>query len=491
MAQQQQQHHHHHHHHHEEEKDPNIVGKLLTLIQLVVSVVLVALLWNSGMLPGLYLIMVSIGLLILFGITFGVQFLRSKVLHVIGIVVSLLISVALIIACVYLQWTIQTINEIGGANYKTDNMVVVVLENDPAETILDAKDYRFGDQTMVDQDNTALMVEDVQAVVGRELKLVEYSSLDELGQALLDGKVDAAIYNEGYTGIIDDVIEGYSEQVRILYQYGIETIIEPKREASVEEPFNVYISGIDVAGPITTNSRSDVNIIMTVNPNTHKILLTTTPRDYYVYIPDISGNSKDKLTHAGIYGVDASMATLEAIYDIDIDYYARVNFTSLVTIVDALGGVDVNSDYDFTTRHGNYHITKGMNHMDGDTALGFARERYAFEDGDNQRGKDQEALLTAILQKAMSPAILSSANQLLASVSDCVQTNMTSEEMAKLVSNQLSDLSGWEIESVAATGSDDRQMCYSSGSQILYVMEPDEESVEEISKKMHEVLEGE
>ncbi len=488
---QQQQHHHHHHHHHEEEKDPNVVGKLLTLIQLVVSVILVALLWNSGMLPGLYLILLSAGLLILFGVTFGVQFLRSRVLHVIGIVVSLLISVVLIIACVYVQRTMSVIDEIGGANYKTDNMVVVVLENDPAETILDARDYRFGDQTMVDQENTALMVEDVQNVVGRDLKLMEYSSLDELGQALLDGKIEAAIYNEGYTGIIDDAIEGYSEQVRILYQFGIETIIEPEKEASVEEPFNVYISGIDVAGPITTNSRSDVNIIMTVNPNTHKILLTTTPRDYYVYIPNISGDSRDKLTHAGIYGVDASIATLEEIYDIDIGYYARVNFTSLVTIVDALGGVDVNSDYDFTTRHGNYHISKGINHMDGDTALGFARERYAFEDGDNQRGKDQEALLTAILQKAMSPAILSSANQILASVSDCVQTNMTSEEMAKLVSQQLSDMSGWEIESVAATGTDDHQICYSSGSQILYVMEPDEESVEEISKKMHEVLDGE
>ncbi len=480
---------HHHHHHHEEEKDPNIVGKLLTLIQLIASVAVVVLAWSSRMLPAAWLVVLSAGLLILFGVTFGMQFLRSKVLHVIGVVISLVIAVILIIISVYLYRVTQTMSEIGGANYKTDNMVVVVLENDPAETILDAKNYRFGDQTMVDQNNTELMIEDVENVVGRELKMIEYDTLADMGQALLDGKIEAAIYNEGYTGIIDDAIEGYSEDVRILYQYGIDTIIEAdERQASVEEPFNVYISGIDVAGPITTNSRSDVNIIMTVNPKTKQILLTSTPRDYYVKIPNISGDSKDKLTHAGIYGVDASIATLESIYDIDIDYYARVNFTSLVTIVDALGGVDVNSDYEFTTRHGNYHIEQGVNHMDGEMALGFARERYAFEDGDNQRGKDQEALLTAILRKAMSPAILTNANEILASVSDCVQTNMTSAEMAQLVNMQLSDPGTWRIESVAAEGTDDRQACYSSGSQILYVMEPDMESVEAISKQMHEVL---
>ncbi|QEK18916.1 Putative transcriptional regulator YwtF [[Clostridium] hylemonae DSM 15053] len=188
----------------------------------------------------------------------------------------------------------------------------------------------------MDQENNGKMIEDVQKVIGRDMKLEEYDTLQEEAEALLKGRIDAAIYNEAFAGILDDAIEDYSSEIRILYQYGIDTPVEAD-EADIETPFNIYISGIDVSGPITTNSRSDVNIIMTVNPSTKKILLTTTPRDYYVPIPDISGEQRDKLTHAGIYGVDVSMNTLERIYGIDISYYARVNFTSLITIVDALG----------------------------------------------------------------------------------------------------------------------------------------------------------
>ena len=183
------------------------------------------------------------------------------------------------------------------------------------------------------------MFNEIESEVGKDVKSEEYSSLTDEAQALLDGKVDAAVFNEGYMSMIDESIDGFSEKVKILYQYGVKTKVKSEKKADVTEPFNVFISGIDVAGPITTNSRSDVNIIMTVNPNTKQILLTTTPRDYYVTIPGVSGDARDKLTHAGIYGVDASMATLENLYGIDISYYARVNFTSLETIVDALGGV--------------------------------------------------------------------------------------------------------------------------------------------------------
>ena len=278
--------------------------------------------------------------------------------------------------------------------------------------------------------------------------------------------------------------------MRTIYQYGIQTEIvqEETNVIKEDESFNIYISGIDVAGPITTNSRSDVNIIMTVNPTTHKILLTTTPRDYYVPIPGVSGEQRDKLTHAGIYGVDVSMATLESIYGIDISYYARVNFTSLIKIVDAIGGVDVDSKYSFSA--GGYTFTEGMNHLNGEQALAFSRERHSFAEGDNQRGRNQEAVLTGILQKAMSPALLVNASEIITSVSDSVETNMTRAEMATFISRQLSDGSSWDIESVAAVGTGDRQSCYSSGSQSLYVMWPDTESISEISSKMNSVLNG-
>ena len=464
----------------------NIVGKIITLIQLLLAVGLIAVVWNSGMLPMKYMIVIIVGLFILFGVTFSLQFVKNK-LYIVGIVISILLSIIQAAGIVYMLKADKLMADVGGATYKTDNMVVVVKKDNIANSLMDASMYRFGTQTAVDQENTQIMVDNINTSLGREVKIEQYGTVQELANALLEGRVDAAIYNQALDGLITDAIEDYSEQVRVLYQYGIETEIE-QENVDVEEPFNVYISGIDVDGPIATNSRSDVNIIMTVNPNTKKILLTTTPRDYYVQIPDISGEQRDKLTHAGIYGVDASMRTLEQLYGIDISYYARVNFSSLVKIVDTLGGVDVDSDFEFDASE--YHFQKGMNHLDGKQALAFSRERYSFEDGDNQRGKDQQKVLTAILNKAMSPAILTNASALIADVSDSVQTNMAQEEMAKFIKMQLNDGASWNIESAAATGTGDTQACYSSGDQPLYVMWPDEAVVQSISAKMNEILNG-
>ena len=467
----------------------NIAGKLITLIQLVVSVICIALIWNSGLAPVKYLVPLIIVLLILFMITHALQYLKNNVSRYLGQIISLLMTIILAVGSVALLKTDDVLKAVGGATYKTDNMVVVVKKDDKADNIMDAENYRFGYQTVVDQKNTKKMVKDVEKVIGRDLKAETYESLTDEANGLLNGNIDAAIFNEGYISLIDESVEGFSDQVKILYQYGIKTEIKEEKQASVDEPFNVFISGIDVAGPITTNSRSDVNIIMTVNPQTKKILLTTTPRDYYVTIPEVSGEKRDKLTHAGIYGVDRSMTTLENLYGIDISYYARINFTSLVKIVDALGGVDVDSDYEFTTLHGNYKINKGMNHLNGEQALGFARERYSFEDGDNQRGRDQEKVLTAIIHKAMTPAILKNANELIAGVSDSVQTNMTSEEMSKFIQMQLDDPSSWNVESQAVSGKGDSQSCYSSGSQLLYVMWPDETAVQNAANQIKKLQE--
>lgn len=468
----------------EQKKTLHMAGKMITLIQLILAVGLIAVIWNSGLLPTKYLVAIIVVLLILFGVTFGLQYVKNKA-YIVGIVISIILSILQAIGIVYMMKADKLMADVGGARYKTDNMIVVVKKDDPASNLMDASMYRFGTQTAVDQENTQTMLDNINKALGREVKVEQYGTVQELANALLEGRVDAAVYNQALDGLITDSIEDYSDKVRVLYHYGIETELEQKT-ADVGEPFNVYISGIDVDGPIATNSRSDVNIIMTVNPNTKKILLTTTPRDYYVQIPDISGEQRDKLTHAGIYGVDASMRTLEQLYGIDISYYARVNFSSLVKIVDTLGGVDVDSDFEFTA--GGYQFKQGMNHLDGKQALAFSRERYSFEDGDNQRGKDQEKVLTAILNKAMSPAILSNASALIADVSDSVQTNMTQEEMAKFIKMQLNDGASWTIESQAASGNGDTQACYSSGDQPLYVMWPDEAVVQSISAKMNEIL---
>lgn len=467
-------------------KRNSIIAKMFVLLQLVVSMGFAGILRKSGMIPVKYLLIVLVLLLIVCGIIFALQHL-SKSINVPGAALSILISIILGIGIAYFAKADRVLKDVGGATYKTDNMIVVVKKDDPADSIEVMKDYRFGYQTAADSDNNTLMIQDIEAKVGRELMLVENATVVEMAQALLDGRVDAVIYNEAYNGIIEEAVENYQDQVRVLYQYGIQTEIE-QEETNIEEAFNIYISGIDVAGSITTNSRSDVNIIMTINPKTKKILLTTTPRDYYVQIPGVSGEARDKLTHAGIYGVDRSMAALESLYGIDISYYARVNFTSLITIVDTLGGVDVNSEYAFEA--GGYSFVKGMNHLDGKQALAFARERHSFADGDNQRGKNQEAILKAILERVMFPDILLQANQILNHVADCVETNMTQDEMAKFINMQLSEMAAWEIETTAATGRGDKQPCYSSGSQLLYVMWPDNAIVSDISRKMKKI-EGE
>lgn len=476
--------------HHRGRRKNHIAGKWIAVLELLIAAIFYGLLWNLGIIPVKYMIVTGIGIITLFGICFVLQF-GNRTLSIVGMVLSIVFYGLFIGGSYYIRQMDTTIGKVGGATYKTDNMVVVVRKDDVAASLLDAKGYRFGYQTTVDQENTDLMVDRVKKTLDLK-EMTTYENVEELAQALLDNEIDAAIYNEAFNGMIGDSIEGYESKVRILYQYGIDTeLVIEEQEETERDVFNIYISGIDVYGPITTNSRSDVNIIMTVNTKTKQILLTTTPRDYYLPIPGISNGQKDKLTHAGIYGVDKSMATLEALYGIDLNYYARVNFTSLIKIIDVLGGVDVYSEYAFTSMHGKYQFQEGMNHMNGEQALGFSRERYSFSAGDNQRGKNQEAVIKAILEKAMSPAILKNANLMLGSVSGSVETNMTKDEMTELVRMQLEDGASWNIVSVNAVGTGDKQSTYSGGNVLRYVMHPDMDSVSEIKTKMNQVMNGE
>lgn len=474
--------------HKQRKKNQNMVGKLIVTLQLLLSAFMIGLLWNSNLVPIKYVAVVAITLILLFAIFFVMQYKKNKN-HIVITIISVFISIVLCVGILFLNQTSNAVKNISGAAYKTDNMIVVVKKGDKAETLLDTPYYLYGIQTTADQENTATMLNEVNQILGRAVHVTEYRNVVEMAEAMLNGSISAAIYNEAFSEFIEEQVPDYGSQVRVLYHYGIETELETV-DASVQEPFNVYISGIDVSGPISTNSRSDVNIIATVNPKTKQILLTTTPRDYYVQIPGISGEQSDKLTHAGIYGVDASIATLEQLYGISIPYYVRVNFTSLIQIVDILGGIEVESDVAFTSLHGNYDFVQGINYMNGEQALGFVRERYSFVDGDNQRGKNQEKVLTAIIEKAMSPAILLKASDMIAAVSDSFETNMSSDKITDLIQMQLNDGSSWEITSVNATGLGDQQICFSSGDEILYVMRPDYASVDEIKRKMNIVFEN-
>lgn len=468
----------------------HLAGKIIVSVQILLSAVLLLLLKTSGFVPETYFFILLIILAAMAVFNMFLQFRKSRI-FILGIVLSIPIIAFSVLAIAGVLYAVRFMDRIAGIDYQTYDMVVVVKAEDKAEQLQDIANYRFGIQTGSDTENTEKMIQDIETNLGRAVKIQEYDNIQQEAQALLSGRVEAAVYNNAFSGILEEYIDGYADQVKEIYRYGVEVPVEadsqePEDTQDTQESFNLYISGIDVDGPISTTSRSDVNIIASVNPQEHKILLTSTPRDYFVTIPGVSGEQRDKLTHAGIYGVDKSMETLENLYGIDITYYVKVNFTSVVAIVDALGGVDVDSPYEFSTSE--YHFNQGVNHLDGDMALAFARERYSFTSGDNQRGRNQEILLTALIQKALSPAILQSMGSLIDTLSSSVETNMSREQMTALISRQLAEGSQWTIESTVAIGAGDTQACYSSGSQPLYVMWPNEDSVENIKAKIEEVM---
>lgn len=474
---------------------PHKVGLTLVTIQAIVSMLCVGMLYIIGIVPTKYMIVISVILLLLFGITLFTQLNRKKK-AIGGKLLSIILIAAISFGTFYIGKANGALNKITGGNYKIDNMVVAVLKEDSAKDIKDTSGYTFGVQYKMGKADMQTAIQMVSDELGEEIKVVEFEDLHAEAEALHDQEVDAIIYNEGYTDTLCESFIGYKKNVRIIYEHKIKKELSGMSvDTSIQEPFSVYISGIDVYGEIEQTSRSDVNIIATVNPKTHQILLVTTPRDYYVPIPGISRGQEDKLTHAGNYGVDVSMATLEELYQVKIPFFARINFTSLIDIVDHLGGVDVYSEYEFRTSKNSEHVMdvqQGLNHFNGEEALAFSRERENVPGGDNQRGKNQQAVITAMIKKMISPQMLMKANSIIDDVSGNVETNMSQEQIQSLIKTQLKKGGSWNIYSVAAEGIGGKDICYSAASSgPLYVTYPDEESVAEIQNLINRVEEGE
>ena len=306
---------------------------------------------------------------------------------------------------------------------------------------------------------------------------------------LKKGKVGAVILNDAYVGMFADV-EGYAwiaTDLRKITSVEHEVDIEEESVVpdNVPETFVMYLSGIDTYGGISARSRSDVNILAVVNTREKKILLLSTPRDYYVDY-SVTGGAKDKLTHAGIYGIEASIDALERLYDIQVDYYLRVNFSGFVDIIDALGGVDVHSEYEFTVDPiKTYHV--GENHLTGLEALAFARERYSFPDGDYQRAKNQMEVIRAVIAQCASGSLLKNYASVMNAVTGSFETNMPNNQIASLVRMQLADMAQWEITSYTSTGTGMYAETFSMPGQPLSVIEPDPASVEEAKRLIEEL----
>jgi LCP family protein required for cell wall assembly len=307
----------------------------------------------------------------------------------------------------------------------------------------------------------------------------------DIATGLQAGRFDAAVLDSNFVASYAEGDPEFFESIQVIYTFNVTgaeiPVVEEAEPVEPGDSFVVYISGIDTSGPISRISRSDVNILMVVNPTQGKVLLVNTPRDYYVQLHGTSG-TKDKLTHAGIYGVRKSIDTLQDLYGVNIDYYARVNFSSLIKIVDTVGGIDVDSPAAFSG--GQFSFTMGTNHLNGEQALAFSRERHAFTAGDRMRGKNQQLVISALIKKASQPSNLLRYDQMLKSLEGAVEMNVPMETITNVVKQRLADSKEWQVESVSVDGQGSSQPTYSMGSMKLYVMIPDQATIDNATSRI-------
>ena len=297
------------------------------------------------------------------------------------------------------------------------------------------------------------------------------------------------LVNGAYLYVMEEYDDEFINKVRVIYSFKVKKSINKEKFVNNrDKPFTIYISGIDTNGSISKVSRSDVNILMTVNPKTGSVLLTSIPRDYYVQLHNTTGY-KDKLTHAGIYGVEMSINTIEDLMNIDINYYIRINFDTLVKLVDEIGGIDINSDTSF--KRGKCTFNKGNNHLDGKCALSYSRERKLYSSGDRHRGQNQQQVIEAIINKiTTNKEMLLKYDSILNSMKGTFESNFDATNISKLVKSQFENNTKWNVESISVDGYDSSNYTYSYYGSRLYVMEPDYETVKVAHDKILEVIGG-
>lgn len=460
-------------------------GKYLSIFLLIVSVLVLVLVYFINVLPLEYFIVLVI--LVLITDLFAIMLLLSKgrIRNVIGILLTIILLILMIFGITYELNTLDFLKQFGFNSYKTENYNVIVLDSSQYDELEDLNDLSIAHLDL----DTHKGLQHAVADIKKEIKFTSLvgEDISDLTEMLESDETSAIILESAQLSIIEEENKEFYDSIRIIWSTDVEIEIAKIGESVdvTKDSFNILISGIDTYGSITKVSRSDVNILVTVNPSTHSILLTSIPRDYYVLLPEF--NEYDKLTHAGIYGIETSVSAVENLLDTTINYYIKVNFTSLIDIVDAIGGITVESNYDFTTQDG-YHFTKGTNELNGKEALSFARERKAFADGDRIRGQNQELILASLINKAMSASIITNYVDLLNALDDKFVTNITDEEITDFIKKQISEMPSWNINAISLDGSNAYDYTYSYKSQKLYVMKPYEESVLNAKEQINNTL---
>ena len=447
--------------------------------------------WELNMLPLKYFLALSAGLVLLAVLT-GALLLPVRTGRLqggAGVVLSVLVFALSCVASLMILDARGTIENVVGQVSGKASVGVYVRAEDRAHTLEDAVDYSFGMVYGYETEKFQEAVDAMEATLGVPLNVGWYNSADDMLRAFFNDEIQALIINSAYVDIIEEMegYEDFSGRVRLIHEQkisGWSSLMDnlggtkpAKGEAIVTDPFVIYLSGSDTRNQKLATSRSDVNILMVVNPETKQALLINTPRDYYVPNPVSSSGTKDKLTHCGIYGIECSMEALAQLYQVEVDYYAQINFTGVETLIDAIGGVDVYSEVAFNTAD-KYHINQGENHLDGKQALSFARERKRLAGGDNARGQNQMKVIKAVIAKMTSgTTIISNYSEIMASLEGMFATSLPMNEISSLVKMQLGDMAQWNVQSFAVTGYNGSDYTYSAPGSKLYVMYPNEEDV--------------
>lgn len=466
----------------------DIFFKLIAFAFVVITIIFYISVLKMDLLPGLYVTIFTIAEIVFtLAMVIGLaKKHRTYKLTILCFIIVLLLSGIYIYVTNYTLATSDFLGNVFQERAETEDYYVVVRKTssyDSVEDIADETVYFFQ------------IEDDVQSELENkvDVQFEAQNSLTGLGNNLLDEEVDVIFISSSQHAILSEEIENFESDTKIIYTatHEIEKMIgtaggNSNSKYTVENGiFNVMISGIDTSGSIRNVGRSDANIIVTINTNTHEVLLTSIPRDYYVTLH--GKQAKDKLTHSGIYGINETVTTVEDLLDIDINYYVRVNFSTVVELVDTLGGIEVYSDYDFT--RGNYHFNQGYNYIYGDAALVFSRERQSFAAGDNQRVKNQQHVIEAIMKKVLnSSTILTKYTSILNALEDNFQTNINQNEISSLVKDQLNNMSSWTIKTNSLTGTGASRTTYSLGNIYSYVMIPDSDSVDAAKQEIKDVM---
>ena len=469
--------------------------KVLSFILIILTVITCGTLIYQSLFNTYYTISICVVLsivIIFLSIILNKIKLRAWIKNIISFI-SIIIIILELLFLIFGVSALKLLSNITDTGYRVETYGVYVLKSSDYKEIEDLDKKNI---------NSLSSTENVYKEALKKLKKEisfhneEYDTIDTLVTSLQNGKSDAVLYPISYDDVLREEFNDLYNSIKCIYTIDIVEMvdtIESDRDI-MKEPFAIYISGIDTSGNVASKARSDVNIIIAVNPNTKEIVLVNTPRDYYVTLA--SKGKKDKLTHAGLYGVEESLNTLANLYDIEISYYVRVNFTSFIKIVDALGGIELDIPKGFCEQDSNRSknekdlicLKKGHQTLNGEEALAFARHRKTLPTGDRARGENQMKVLEAIIDKALSPSIITKYNKLISSLEGRVTTNMTSGEMYKYAKKQIEDGGGYKITSISANGNDSRNVCYSTGSSKAYVMEPDEASIEEIKTSLKHIF---